>query len=120
MGLNYGALEVRYETTNPGNIQQVRQRFRAIGLEEGKHFTVKMPEGGKAGYVSILRKGLEHAAWLSEYGSGRQQELAAKFVEYILQRAEEAGEEVYEKATKIVEEGKARGLSNAEGLCEEG
>jgi len=61
------------------------------------------------GRVSFLREGLERAAWLSVYGSGEQQRLAAEFVEYILQRAEKAGKEVYEKATRIVDEGKARG-----------
>jgi flavin-dependent dehydrogenase len=88
-----------------------------MGLEEDKHFTAKMPEGGKASYVSILRKGLEHAAWLSEYGSGRQRELVAEFVDYILQRAEEAGGEVYEKATKIVEEGMSRGSLTLKGFA---
>jgi hypothetical protein len=34
--------------------------------------------------------------------------LAAEFVEYILQRAREAGEEVYEKVKKIIEEGMSR------------
>jgi hypothetical protein len=47
-----------------------------------------------------LSQGLERAAWLSEYGSGRRRELAAEFVSYILQRAMEAGEEVYEKAKR--------------------
>jgi hypothetical protein len=61
------------------------------------------------GCVSFLREGLERAAWLSVYGSGEQLRLAAEFVSYILQRAEEAGKEVYEKATNIVKEGKARG-----------
>jgi hypothetical protein len=59
-----------------------------MGLEEGKHFTVKMPEGDHDGYVYIRREGLERAAWLSVYGSGRQRELAAEFVKYILERAE--------------------------------
>ena len=82
-----------------------------MGLEEGRHFSVKMPEGGgKAGYVYIRREGLAYAARLSEYGSGEQQRLAAEFINYILQRAEEAGKEVYEKAREIVEEGKARGF----------
>jgi len=80
-----------------------------MGLEEGVHFTVKMPEGGKAGYVNIFKEGLAHAAWLSVHGSERQRELVAKFVEYIRQRAEKAGEEVYKKAGEIIEEGKARG-----------
>jgi Fe2+ transport system protein FeoA len=108
-----GALVVRYETTNSGNIEREAQRLRDMGLEEGKHFTVKMPEGGQAGYVSILKEGLAHAAWLSVYGEDEEQRsLAAAFVELILQRAEEAcgGMEpcaVYEKAKEIVEKGKA-------------
>jgi hypothetical protein len=28
-----------------------------MGLEEGRHFTVKMPEEGRYGYVRILRGG---------------------------------------------------------------
>jgi hypothetical protein len=39
-----------------------------MGLEEGKHFTVKMPEEGRYGYVRILRKSLERVAWLSICG----------------------------------------------------
>jgi Fe2+ transport system protein FeoA len=109
-----GALVVRYETTNPDSIQQVAQRFRNMGLVEGVHFSVKMPEGGRAGYVSILREGLAYAARLSVRGKGEQQKLAADFVELILQRAKEAcrGAEpcaVYEKAKEIVEKGKAWG-----------
>ncbi len=87
-----------------------------MGLEEGRRFSVKMPEGGKAGYVYIRREGLAYAAWLSVYGSGRQRELAAEFVDYILQRAEEEGEEAYEKATKIVEEGMLRGSLRPKGF----
>ncbi len=104
-----GALVVRFSSTNPDSIAREVQRLRAMGLVEGVHFTVKMPEEGRDGYVSVLREGLAHAAWLSEYGSEEQRRLAAEFVEYILRRAEEAGKEVYEKAKKIIEEGKARG-----------
>jgi hypothetical protein len=102
-----GVLEVRYHTTNPNNLRRETQRLREMGLEEGRHFAVKMPEG-EMGYVRILREGLERAAWLSVCGSGEQQKLAAGFVEYILQRAREVHDDVYEKAKKIVEEGKAR------------
>jgi hypothetical protein len=110
VGLTEGALVVRYETTDPVSIEDEARRFRDMGLKEGEHFSVKMPEkDGEEGYVYIRRKGLEHAAWLSEHGSGRQRELAAEFVKYILERAEKAGEEVYEKAQKVVEEGKGRG-----------
>ena len=114
-----GALVVRFSSTNPDSIEQEAQRLENMGLEEGVHFTVKMPEGGGIGYVNILRMGLVHAAWLSVYGSGEQWRLAAEFVSYILQRAEEAGEEVYEKAKKIIEEGKARGSLRLEGFEKE-
>jgi hypothetical protein len=110
------ALVVRFASTDPESIESQAQRLREIGLEEGKHFTVKIPEGDKMGYVSILRKGLEHAAWLSVYGSGEQQRLAADFVKYILERAEKAGDDVYEKVKKIIEEGMSRGSLTLEGF----
>jgi hypothetical protein len=75
-----------------------------------------MPEDGKKGYVYIRRERLKHAARLSIYGSGRQRELAAEFVEYILQRAKEEGEEVYEKVKDIIEESKARDSLKLKGL----
>ncbi len=109
-----GALVVRFTSTDPDSIRREAQRLREIGLKEGVHFSVKMPEGGEAGYVSILRKGLAYAARLSVRGEGEQQRMAAKFVELILRRAEEAcgGAEqcaVYEKAKEIIEEGMLRG-----------
>jgi len=110
---------VRFSSTNSGNIEQAAQRLRDMGLEEGKHFTVKMPEGDRNGYVYIRREGLERAAWLSVHGSGRQRELAAEFVNYILQRAWEEGEEVYEKAKEIAKEGKERGSLRLEGFDKE-
>ena len=73
-----------------------------MGLKEGVHFTVKMPEEGRNGYVYIHREGLKHAARLSVRGEGEQRELAADFVEYILQRAKEEGDDVYKKAKEIV------------------
>jgi hypothetical protein len=104
-----GALEVKYRSTNLGNIEREAQRLRAMGLEEGRHFAVKMPEGGKAGYVSILKEGLERAVWLSVHGSGDQQKLAADFVDLILKRAEEEGDAVHEKALEIVRRGREVG-----------
>jgi len=85
---------------------------------EGIHFSVKMPEG-LYGYVSILKEGLSYASWLSVHGSGRQRELAAEFVEHILQRAKEEGDDVYEKASKIIDEGKARGSLTLKGFEKE-
>jgi hypothetical protein len=79
-----------------------------------------MPEGGRDGYVYIRREGLAHAARLSEYGSEEQQRrLAADFVKYILQRAREAGEDVYRKALEVVEEGRARGSLTLKGFEKE-
>ncbi len=103
------ALDVRYQSTNPDNIEQVAQRLREVGLEEGRHFSVEMPGEDREGYVYVRREGLAYAAWLSVHGSGRQRELAADFVEYILQRAKEVGAEVYEKVKEIIEEGMSRG-----------
>jgi hypothetical protein len=116
VGLVEGALRVRFSSPNPDSIKQEAQRFREMGLVEGVHFSAKMPEEGRDGYVSVLKEGLAYAAWLSEYGSGRQRELAAEFVEYILQRTKEEGEEVYEKAKEIIEEGMSRGSLRLEGF----
>jgi hypothetical protein len=110
---------VKYETTNSCNIELEMQRLENMGLVEGVHFTVKMPEGGKAGHVSLLKEGLTYAAWLSVHSSGRQRELAVEFVKYILQRAKEEGEEVYEKAKKIIEEGMLRVSLKLEGFEKE-
>jgi hypothetical protein len=79
-----------------------------LGLEEGRY-----------GYVYIRREGLRHAAWLSVYGSGRQRELAAEFVEYIPQRAEEAGKKVYKKAKEVIERGEAKGSLTLKGFEKE-
>ncbi len=105
---NSGGTVVKFGSPNPDSIEQVVQRLREMGLKEGRHFTVKMPGEGRNGYVLILKDGLAYAAWLSVYGSKTQRELAEAFIEFILQRAEEAGEEVRKKAEEIVEKGKAR------------
>ncbi len=97
-----GALVVKFGSTNPDSIQREAQRLENMGLVKDAHFTVKMPEGGGVGYVSILKEGLAYAAWLSVHGEDEQQRrLAADFVEYILRRAEKAGKEVSEKAKEI-------------------
>jgi hypothetical protein len=113
--LKEGALVIRFTSTNPDSIQREAQRLRNMGLEEGNHFTVKMPEGGKAGYVSILKEGLAYAAWLSVHGKDEEQrKLTAKFVELILKRAEKAGKEIFKKVKEIIEEGKAWGSQTPE------
>jgi hypothetical protein len=43
--LTKGALVVGYHSTDPDSIQREAQRLRKMSLKEGRHFTVKMPEG---------------------------------------------------------------------------
>jgi len=109
VGLKDGALEVRFSSPNPDSIERETRRLGEVGLKEGRHFTVKMPEGGRLGYVNILRKGLVHAAWLSVHGSGEQRRLAEDFISYILERAKEEDEDVRRKVEEMVKEGKTRG-----------
>jgi len=107
--LKEGALEIKFGSTDPDSIQQAAQRLEKMGLKRGVHFSVKMPEEGREGYVSILKEGLAHAAFLSVYGKDEEQmSLAADFVKIILQRAKERGNDVRKKAEEIVEEGRAR------------
>ena len=113
--LTKGALKVRFGSPNSDSIRQVARQLNKISLVEGVHFTVKMPEEGRYGYISILKEGLAHAAWLSVYGKDEQQrKLAAAFVEYILERAEKEGKEVYEEVQKIIEEGMSRSSQKLE------
>ncbi len=113
---NTGALVVRFITTNAANLEREAQRLREAGLVEGLHFTVKMPEGGRAGRVSILKEGLAYAAWLAARGFGEQKRLAAELVEHILEKAERRGGAVYEKVKEVVEGGRARGSLTLRGF----
>ncbi len=106
VGLAKGGLKVRFSSTSPDNIEREAQRLKKMGLEEWRHFTVKMPEDGGIGYVRILKEGLAYIAWLSVYGNKEQRKLAEAFIELILLRAEDAGTEVRKKAKEIVEKGK--------------
>ena len=114
--LKEGALIVRFASTNLNSVEEEARRFREMGLVEGVHFSVKMPKGGRDGYVSILKEGLAFAAWLSVHGSGEQRRLAEDFISYILERAKEEGEDVYRKALEVVEEGRSRGSLTPKGL----
>jgi hypothetical protein len=89
----------------PHHINHPREFALTLAISTRRRFTVKMPKGGKKGYVYIRKEGLAYAAWLSVYGSGKQQELAAEFIRHILDRAREEGEEVHKKAEEIVKEG---------------
>jgi hypothetical protein len=56
---------------HPEVLEREAQRLREMGLAEGRHFTLKMPEDGGVGRLRILAKGLAYIAWLSIHGSGR-------------------------------------------------
>jgi hypothetical protein len=115
---NTGGLDIRYHSPNLDNVEREAQRFRNMGLVKGVHFSVKMPEGGKVGYVSILKEGLAYAAWLSTRGKDEQQRRpAAEFVKYILKRAEKEGKDVLEKVNEIIEEGRSWGSQKLGGHC---
>jgi len=123
VGLNDGAPVVIFSSTKSDRIEQEAQKFREMGLKEGRHFTVKMPKGGREGYVFISSVGLRRAARLSVHGSGRQRELAEEFISYILKRAEEKSkakkedEDVYEKFKEVVEKGKSWGSLTLKGFA---
>ncbi|MFZ8837481.1 MAG: PaRep2b protein [Pyrobaculum sp.] len=114
---NTGALAVRFISTNAANVEREAQRLRDMGLVEGLHFTAKMPEGGKAGRVSILKEGLIYAAWLSVRGKDEQQRrLAAELVEGVLEKAERRGGAVGRKVREVVEGGRAWGSLTLRGF----
>ncbi len=114
------ALRVRFSSTDPDSIERETQWLENMGLVKDVHFSVKMPEEGRDGCVSILKEGLAYIAWLSVYGEDEQQRrLAAKFVEYILERAKEAGDAVFKKAQKIIEEGRSWGSLTLEDFKKE-
>jgi hypothetical protein len=50
-----GALVVRYHSTDPNSIKREAQRLREMDLEEGRHFSVKMPEGATGYVISVER-----------------------------------------------------------------
>ncbi len=111
-----GGLEISFGSTNSDSIEREAQRLEKMGLKRGAHFSVKMPEGGEKGYVRIHKAGLMYLARLSVRGKDEEQrKLAARFVELILRRAEEAcGNNteqcpVYEKVKEIIEEGMLKG-----------
>jgi len=51
VGLVESSLVVSFRSTDPKSIEQAAQQLEMIGLKRGVHFSVKMPAGGKAGYM---------------------------------------------------------------------
>jgi hypothetical protein len=100
-------------------LEKEAKLLKEIGLVEGRHFTLKMPEDGKMGYLRIWTKGLEHIAWLSVYGSERQRELVKEFLERILRAAQIEGGDAYRRVKRAVDKGASRSFPTLKGLEKE-
>ena len=104
---------------HPEVLECETQRLREMGLVEGRHFTLKMPEDGEVGRLRILAKGLAYIAWLSIHGSGRQQELAGELLEQILHTALVEGGDAYRMVKRAVDVGMTRGSLTLNGFEKE-
>ena len=79
-----------------------------------------MPEGGKDGYVRLRVEGVRELARIAMHGDGGQRAEAAKLLNHLMNRAEAAGEDVFNKLMKLVEEGEVRGAFRLVGMEEAG
>jgi hypothetical protein len=118
MRLVGGALEVNFSSTGRESLEEVAREFKAMGLEEGVHFTVKW--SGERGRVSLLAEGVRRLAWVSTYGEREQRRRAAEFLKFLEERAKAKGAEVLRKLEALLEEGRSRGALRLVGLERDG
>jgi hypothetical protein len=109
-----GALEVSFRSTSRESLEEVAGEFKAMGLEEGVHFTVRW--GGGRGSVYLLAEGVRRLKWVSEHGEGEQRQRAAEFLKFLEEKARAKGGEVFRKLETLVEEGRSRGALRLLGL----
>jgi hypothetical protein len=102
-----GALVIRFSSTSRESVEEVAREFKAMGLEEGVHFTVKW-SGGR-GSVYLLAEGVRRLAWVSIHGEEGQRRRAAEFLKFLEEKARAKGEEVLRKLEALLEEGRSRG-----------
>jgi hypothetical protein len=100
-------LVVRFSSADRESLEDVVREFKAMGLVEGVHFTVKW-SGGR-GSVYLLAEGVRRLAWVSTYGEEEQRRRAAEFLKFLEAKARAKGEEVLRKLEALVEEGRSRG-----------
>jgi hypothetical protein len=112
-----GALEVRFNPTSRESLEEVAREFKAMGLVEGVHFTVRW--GGERGHVYLLAEGVRHLAWVSIHGEGEQRR-AAGFLKFLEEKAKKRGDEVLRKLEALLEEGRDRGALRLAGLEKDG
>ncbi len=113
-----GALGVSFRSTSRESLEEVAREFKAMGLVEGVHFTVRW-SGGR-GRVSLLAEGVRRLAWVSIHGEEEQRRRAAEFLKFLEERAKKRGAEVLRKLEALVEEGRGRGALRLVGLEKDG
>jgi uncharacterized protein YkuJ len=118
MRLVEGALVVSFRSTSRKSLGEVAGEFKAMGLVEGVHFTVRW-SGGK-GRVSLLAEGVRRLAWVSVHGEEEQRQRAAEFLKFLEARASAKGDEVLRRLEALVEEGRGRGALRLVGLERDG
>jgi hypothetical protein len=111
-----GALVVRFSSTSRESLEEVAREFKAMGLVEGVHFTVKW-SGGR-GRVYLLAEGVRRLKWVSIHGEEGQRQRAAGFLKFLEERAK--GGEVLRKLEALLEEGRSRGALRLVGLEKDG
>jgi hypothetical protein len=118
MRLVEGALVVSFRSTSRESVEEVAREFKAMGLVEDVHFTVKW-SGGR-GRVYLLAEGVRRLAWVSTHGEEGQRQRAAEFLKFLKARAGAKGAEVLRKLEALVEEGRGRGVLRLVGLERDG
>jgi hypothetical protein len=76
-----GALVVRFSSTSRESLDEVAREFKAMGLVEGVHFTVRW--GGRRGRVYLLAEGVRRLAWISIHGEEGQRQRAERFLKFL-------------------------------------
>jgi len=118
MRLVEGALVVSFRSTSRESVEEVAREFKAMGLVEGIHFTVKW-SGGR-GRVYLLAEGVRRLVWVSIHGEEGQRQRAEEFLKFLEARASAKGAEVLRKLEALLEEGRSRGALRLVGLEKDG
>ena len=118
MRLVEGALVVSFSSADRKSVDDVAREFKAMGLVEGVHFTVRW--SGRRGRVYLLTEGVRRLKWVSIHGEEGQKQRAAEFLKFLEARAGAKGGKVLRKLEALVEEGRGRGVLRLVGLERDG
>jgi len=116
MRLVEGALVVSFRSTSRESVEEVAREFKAMGLVEGIHFTVRW--SGERGRVYLLAEGVRRLKWVSIHGEEGQKQRAEGFLKFLEARAK--GGEVLRKLEALLEEGRSRGALRLVSLEKDG